>query len=139
MALAFDVVDEAQYWYRPRVPGNVDPDDPNPFAVLISSMSAQELRKLGRANGQITKGEDLNFAARLQSMERKIITDHVHGVRGFDVGGKAPANGAEFIDALAKIPAKAYELIVADVLEAIQDASVLRAGLLDRPRPSSGS
>lgn len=139
MALSFDAVDDSKQWYRPKVPGNTDPDDPNPFAVLISVMSAQELRKLGRANGQITKGGETNFAARLQSMEQQIVKDHVHGVKGFNVGDKEPSNGAELLEALAKIPARAYELILSDIIEAIQDASVLRAGLLDKPGPSSES
>ncbi len=138
MALSFDAVDDSKQWYRPKVPGNMDPDEPNPFAVLISMMSAKEMRKLGRANGKFTKGLD-DFVAQAQALELQIIRDHVHGVRGFNVGDKEPTNGAELLDALAKIPARAYELILSDIIEAIKDASVLRDGLLDKPGPSSES
>ena len=117
----------------------MDPDDPNPFAVLISSLSAQDLRKLERGSIQTTKGDGFNFIARAQANADKAFKDHVHSVRGFDLAGKAPENGAELLESLKKIPSAAAEAILADILEAIRDASVLKAGLLEQPGPHSES
>ena len=139
MALSFDPVDDSKHWYRPQVPGNTDPDDPNPFAVLISSLSAQELRKMERANGSVTKGDGFNFAARGQAMNDQAIKEHVHGVRGFDLAGKVPETGADLLEALKKVPAEASKLILSDILDAIMDASVLKAHLLEQPGPPSES
>lgn len=139
MALSFDPVDDSRHWYRPQVPGNTDPDDPNPFAVLISSLSAQELRKLERGNGQVTKGEGFNFVARGQAIADKAFIDHVHGVRGFDLAGEVPTNGKDLLDLLKRAPSAAAQVIIDDILEAIRDASVLKAGLLEQPGSPSES
>jgi hypothetical protein len=117
----------------------MDPDDPNPFLVLLSSMSAQELRKLERSNGSVTKGEAFNFYARAQANADAAFKAHVHGVKGFDLAGKAPENGAELLDALKRAPSASAEVIIADILDAIRDASVLKAGLLEQPGPPSES
>lgn len=136
MSLSFDPVSEDRQWYTPAVGGNRE--DPEPFQVLISCMSAQEHRKIQKAQGNVTKLET-NWVAKGQAMADQIFVSHVHDVRGFNVGDLRPTDGASLLEALSRIPSAAATKLYDDIMEAIQDASALRAGLLDKPRSPSGS
>lgn len=129
MALSFDPIDDRKQWYAPALGGNRD--DPQPFQVLISCLSAQEHRKIQKAQGNVTKLE-ANWVARGQAMADKIFADHVHDVRGFNVGALKPTDGKSLLEAFAQIDAKAGEALYEDIMEAIRDASALKAGLLDK-------
>lgn len=138
MALSFSKVDDSKRWYLPDLPGNRQSEDP--FAVEISCLSAQELRKLERASAEITKGQAGGFMERVEALINKVFCDHVHSVRGFDVEGvPTPTGGASLLTALGSISATPAKLIKDDILEAIQDDSKLKAGLLDVRGPTSGS
>ena len=129
MALSFDPITDSKQWYAPAVGNNREDDDP--FQVLISCLSAQEHRKIQKAQGNVTKLE-ANWVARGQAMADKIFADHVHDVRGFNVGAIKPTDGKSLLEAFAQIPSKSAELLYEDIMSAIQDASVLKAGLLDK-------
>lgn len=147
MPIILDKIDpKARPWFVPdvRIGGVSNRKDPDPFAVQISACTAAEFRELERGSVSVTKGDDENYISRVLSIRDKIFDTHVHAVRGFqirDAAGKliTPTDGASLRAALAELDADSAEVVRSAILNAITDASVLRAGLLEQLGPPSGS
>lgn len=147
MPITLDRIDpNARPWFVPdiRIGGVSNRKDPDPFAVQVSACTASEFRELERGSVNVTRGDAENYIGRLQSIRDRIFDAHVHGVRGFQIRGAdgkmiVPTDGASLRAALAQLDADSGEVIYSAVLNAITDASVLRAGLLEQRGPSSES
>lgn len=130
---------EDAVWYVPDIDDNRE--DSEPFMVLLSPLSAADMRKLEQSGlGKVTRkgGTDINFMERAQQLQERIIRDRVLEVKNYSVllsdnDGKeelfTPTNGKELIKAIMSAGASEVA-ILDDVVEALKDSSTLEEGVL---------
>jgi len=130
---------EDAVWYIPDIDDNRE--DSEPFMVLLSPLSAADMRKLEQSGlGKVTRkgSADINFMERAQQLQERIIRDRVLEVKNYSVllsndEGKeelfTPSNGKELVKAI--MSAGASEVVIFDdIVEALKDTSTLEEGIL---------
>jgi hypothetical protein len=130
---------EDAVWYIPDIDDNRE--DSEPFMVLLSPLSAADMRKLEQSGlGKVTRkgSTDINFMERAQQLQERIIRDRVLEVKNYSVllsndEGKeelfTPSNGKELVKAI--MSAGASEVVIFDdIVEALKDTSTLEEGIL---------
>jgi|TARA_A100001391_G_scaffold70347_2_gene44934 hypothetical protein len=130
---------EDAVWYIPDIDDNRE--DSEPFMVLLSPLSAADMRKLEQSGlGKVTRkgSADINFMERAQQLQERIIRDRVLEVKNYSVllsndEGKeelfTPSNGKELVKAI--MSAGASEVVIFDdIVEALKDSSTLEEGIL---------
>ena len=130
---------EDAVWYVPDIDDNRE--DSEPFMVLLSPLSAADMRKLEQSGlGKVTRkgSADINFMERAQQLQERIIRDRVLEVKNYSVllsndDGKeelfTPSNGKELVKAI--MSAGASEVVIFDdIVEALKDSSTLEEGIL---------
>ena len=130
---------EDAVWYIPDIDENRD--DVDPFMVLLSPLSAADMRKLEQLGlGKVTKKgtAEINFMERAQQLQERIIKERVLDVKNYSVmlqstEGKeevfTPTNGKELLKAIMQAGAS-EAVILDDIVEALKDSSMLDEGTL---------
>tara|TARA_A100001391_G_scaffold199581_2_gene182802 strand:+ start:375 stop:797 length:423 start_codon:yes stop_codon:yes gene_type:complete len=130
---------EDAVWYIPDIDENRD--DVDPFMVLLSPLSAADMRKLEQFGlGKVTKKgtAEINFMERAQQLQERIIKERVLDVKNYSVmlqsaEGKeevfTPTNGKELLKAIMQAGAS-EAIILDDIVEALKDTSMLDEGTL---------
>lgn len=106
----------------------------DPFTVELEPISGEEMMKIERGMGKMTRGSDMNFMTRAHMTRDKIIKERVKGVRNYEVEDNAgvvftPTNGEELLRAVKIAGASEVDLVLDDILEALKDHSKLSEGL----------
>lgn len=128
--------------YVPLIDGNRD--DPDPFRVWLTPMTAAEMGAAERSMGQFSGGK-VNFTERAQRQLRTILCEHITRVYGYTIPHKdsgarlAPINGTELYDAIWVHGDDHEASILGDIYNALRDQSHLREGLWERLRSQPGS
>ena len=130
---------EDAVWYIPDIDDNRE--DAEPFMVLLSPLSAADMRKLEQFGlGKFTKKgtTEINFMERAQQLQERIIKERVLEVKNYAVmlesaEGKeevfTPTNGKELLKAIMQAGAS-EAIILDDIVEAMKDGSMLDEGTL---------
>jgi hypothetical protein len=127
-------------WYVPDVGDNRE--DPDPFMVLISAMSAADVQAMELGLTSMRGGPKTDPMARAHQAVKDSFARHVHEVKGYEIvnlRGEAvrPSTGAELYAAILDHGPASENAVLDDVYAAVRDMSRLRAGLPEVSRSRS--
>lgn len=135
-------------WFTPELPGLRHPDGSKnreaakPVKVLLRPIDDRRMKKIRNAAGNFTRADrEVNLAERGQDVRNRMLRACVVEIVGLELDAPdgstvEPRDADALIKALDHASPAVSEAILDELLEAIQDASKLRAGLLDKPGAS---